>query len=157
MDQPVKWTWRTWDELSKSELYRLMKLRQEIFVIEQQVIYQQMDDLDQMCVHLLGESNGQCVAHSRVFPPGSRRVEGCLGGVCVDNGFRRQGLAQYMIFARIKFLDSNYPGEPIFSSVQQYRVPVYEKLGFVRQGEPYVYDNEQYVGEAIYHVDMLRP
>lgn len=151
----VEWKWCSWSELTKQQLYDVLKLRQEIFVIEQGCIYQQLDDFDQVALHLLVVSNGEIVGHGRAFPPGTKKSVSCLSGICVAGPFRGRGIGEELLKRRLEYLRTRFPMVDIFSSVQQYRVPVYEALGFRAETPPYIIEGEQYLGEPIYHVDML--
>ena len=152
----VVWRWKTWDDLSKEELYSLLRLRHQIFIIEQQCLYQHLDNFDQLAVHLIGCQGDTVVAHGRAFPPGTKSEFCSLSGICVAEQARGQGLGGELLKERIKYLETHFPGVKIVTSVQEYRVPVYQKLGFQTDSERYVIEGEAYLGDPIYHVDMSK-
>ena len=153
----IDWKWATWEDLTKDNLYELIRFRHEIFVIEQKCIYQHLDNLDQQAVHLMGYQNSVLVAHGRAFHPGTKKTEACLSGICVAASHRGSGLGRHLLLERIQYLESRFPEREIVTSVQEYRVPVYLDLGFQVNSERYQMENEWYLGDPIYHVDMFKP
>ena len=152
----VVWRWKNWDELSKEELYSLLRLRHQIFVVEQQCLYQHLDNFDQLAVHLIGFRGETVVAHGRAFSPGTKSSDCSLSGICVAKKMRGLGLGRYLLDERIRYLETNFPGAKIVSSVQEYRVPVYLRAGFQVDSDRYLMEGEEYLGKPIYHINMYK-
>jgi ElaA protein len=148
---PPRWRWKTFQELTPDELYRVLALRQEVFVVEQRSIYQDVDGYDRGAHHLLGEAAGPespaLVAYLRVLPPGLKYPEASLGRVLTAPGARRQGHGKALVEQGLAFLAAHHPGAPVRISAQLYLRRFYEGFGFRARGEPYDED-------GILHIDM---
>jgi ElaA protein len=90
----MEWTWRRWEELSVDELYRLMVLRQAVFVMEQNCVYQDADGYDARCEHLLGMHGGELAACARIVPPGVKGAEPAIGRVVTAQSVRLIGFGR---------------------------------------------------------------
>ena len=149
----LTWTWKTFAELSLGELYGLLALRQEVFVVEQRSIYQDVDGYDPGCHHLLGVETGaegaRLVAYLRVLPPGLKYPEASLGRVVLAPRARGQGQGQRLVRQGLDFLATHHPGVPIRIGAQDYLRRFYEDFGFRAVSD--VYDED-----GIPHVDMVR-
>lgn len=154
MKKDFEYSWKNWEQMSKDELYAILHLRQEVFVIEQKAIYQQVDYLDQIAQHILVTNESDIVAHARLFVPGTKSEESQISGICVRKSHRKRGIGQELIRLRLNFLKENYANIPIKTSVQQYRVAEYENIGFSQSGKPEIYQDEIYVDDPIYHVEL---
>ena len=141
--------WKSWADLTRDELYEALKLRQDIFVIEQACIYPELDDVDQHSTHLLvRDGQGALVACLRVVPPGARYEEPSIGRLVVRKDERGRGLARELMTAAIAKCHALYPSRPIRIQAQRYLEEFYASLGFEPIGQPY--------DEAgIMHVDMV--
>jgi ElaA protein len=136
----MKITTKTFDELSTQELYDIMALRSEIFVVEQDCAYQDLDYLDQQSLHVLGQQEGKIIAYTRVVPMGlSYDDYVAIGRVVVDRKHRGQNLGYDIMKASNELAIENYQ-QPIKISAQVYVVPFYEKLGYIVVGEEYLED-----------------
>jgi ElaA protein len=136
----MKITTKTFDELSTQELYDIMALRSEIFVVEQDCAYQDLDYLDQQSLHVLGQQEGKIIAYTRVVPMGlSYDDYVAIGRVVVDRKHRGQNLGYDIMNASNELAIENYQ-QPIKISAQVYVVPFYEKLGYIVVGEEYLED-----------------
>ena len=144
----VDWQWRTYDELSKDELYELLKLRQDVFILEQQCLFLDMDDKDQLSYHLLGRVNGKLVAYLRVIP---KTIDGVdtmeIGRVLTDASQRGAGTGRVMMQETMSYLQDNFSDKGVQLSAQQYLTKFYASFGFEAISEPYDDD-------GIMHVDM---
>ncbi|QRN95800.1 GNAT family N-acetyltransferase [Archangium violaceum] len=147
------WKWKTFPELTLDELYRLLALRQEVFVVEQRSIYQDADGYDRGSHHLLGTEEGpdgaQLVAYLRVLPPGLKYPEASLGRVVTAPSARRFGYGKVLVEKGLAFLEEHHPRTPIRIGAQNYLRRFYEGFGFRAVGD--VYDED-----GIPHVDMYR-
>lgn len=140
---------KTFGELEKEELYQVLQLRADIFVVEQQCAYQDLDGKDQKALHVLGKENGSVVAYTRVFGPGDYFDDASIGRVAVRRDFRGKGLGLLIMEASLNVVSHRYPGAAITLSAQQYLEKFYQDLGFRSIGETYLED-------GIPHIRMVR-
>ncbi len=150
-----RWLWRTFGKLNTWDLYDLMRLRQEVFVVEQNCVYLDADGYDQNARHLLGrDGEGQLVACLRLFAPGVKYrdfpSDACIGRVCTAASVRGTGLGRELMRRGVAEAERLWPGCGIRLSAQVYLLKFYESLGFVVTSEPYDED-------GIPHVEMVRP
>jgi len=127
-------------ELSVEELYQILKLRTEIFVVEQECIYQDMDGKDSLAVHLLGKEDEKTIAYTRIFGPGDYYDQPCIGRVVVDKKRRGEEKGKAIMEASIKYVKENYSNKKIILSAQKYLEKFYKDLGFFVEGEEYLED-----------------
>ena len=147
----VTFSTKPFDELTVHELYDLLRLRQAVFVVEQQCAYQDADGLDGVSLHLLGKHpSGQLAGCLRIVPPGARFAEPSIGRVVVDPSMRRHGIGTALMTRGIEIASDTYPTFGIRLSAQKYLEDFYGSFGFVRTGADYLED-------GIPHVDMFRP
>ncbi|MCP3097488.1 GNAT family N-acetyltransferase [Myxococcus sp. K15C18031901] len=148
------WRWKAFQELTLDELYAVLALRQEVFVVEQRSIYQDVDGLDPSALHLLGfgeeGSKPWLAAYLRILPPGVKYPGAAsLGRVVASPRARGRGLGRELTEKGIASLEERFPGVDIRISAQDYLRGFYESLGFVAEGD--VYDED-----GIPHVEMVR-
>jgi len=138
----IQWHWRDFNQLSNLELYQLLKLRQDVFVLEQTCLYADIDDEDTHHHHLLGTVDNKLAGYLRVIPKAfhdSGYV--AIGRVAVDKNYRGIGLARIMMLESIRYIQTNYPEQNIFVSAQLYLQKFYESLGFTPISEMYLEDD----------------
>lgn len=140
---------KTFYELSKQELYNLLKLRAEVFVVEQTCAYQDVDGNDAKALHVLGYKNNILIAYSRVFKPGDYFNEASIGRVLVVNNERRQKYGYDIMVASIAVIQVYFNETTIKISAQCYLKHFYNNLGFFEIGEVYLEDN-------ISHIAMIK-
>jgi ElaA protein len=146
----LNWYWRSFNELSKDELYEILWLRETVFVLEQKCAYQDLDYLDQYAWHISGRNdNGELAAYCRVVHPGKKYQEPAIGRVATAQRFRGQGLGLALMKYAIVQTEEIYVGQGIRISAQQYLERFYTGLGFKVCSNPYLEDD-------ILHVDMLK-
>jgi ElaA protein len=149
----LHWQWKTFEELTLEELYRLLALRQEVFVVEQKSIYQDADGYDAGSHHLLGVAEGQegtpLAAYLRVLPPGLKYPEASIGRVVTSPRARGQGLGKELVTRGIAFVEARFPKAPIRIGAQHYLLRFYADFGFRAEGD--VYDED-----GIPHIQMVR-
>ena len=145
----INWTIKPFAELSPFELYALLRLRSEVFVVEQQCIFLDMDDKDQVCHHLLGHIGEDLAVSVRIVPPGISYAEPSIGRVVSSPKFRRTGLGRILMQRAIEATEALYGRTPIKIGAQQYLERFYGEMGFVTCSEMYLEDD-------IPHVKMLR-
>lgn len=133
-------TVRSFKELSNAELYEIMRLRSEVFVVEQNCLYQDLDNKDQKAIHVLGKTNEKLVAYVRIFKPGDYFENVAIGRVVVPKGQRRFGYGKLIMQAALEVVENKFPKIPIELSAQTYLIKFYEELGFETKGEEYLED-----------------
>ena len=144
----TRWICKTFAELSPYELYAILQLRMEVFVVEQQCAYQDADNKDPLCHHLMGWINGKLVAYTRLVPPEISYAESSIGRVVSSPSIRRTGIGKILMTKSIEALKSLYPGIPIKIGAQLYLKEFYESFSFMQTSEPYLED-------GIPHIEML--
>lgn len=146
----VQWIWSSFDGFNVNQLYEVLKLRQEIFIVEQQVPYPDIDDKDRLCMHLMGQVDNEIVAYMRLVPLHLfERGYFSLGRVVVKQSMRGTGLGRALVARGLEYLDTMRNGHPIKISSQLYLKDFYASFGFSMQGEPYIED-------LIPHIAMIK-
>ena len=140
---------KNFNDLTTKELYALLQLRSEIFVVEQDCVYQDIDYKDQKASHILGYQNEKLVAYTRVFDAGIYFDQASIGRVLVRENARNHKYGYDIMNASIDAITLNYGEQPIKISAQTYLKTFYNNLGFVELGEEYLED-------GIPHIAMLR-
>ncbi len=140
---------KTFNELSNTELYDIMRLRSEVFVVEQNCIYQDLDDKDQKALHVFGKKDEKVVAYTRIFKPGDYFDNVSIGRVVVAKEERKYGYGKRIMEASIEEINKRFSSVIIELSAQTYLVKFYTDLGFVPFGEEYLED-------GIPHIRMKR-
>lgn len=146
----INWTFRSFQALPPGELYDILKLRSEVFVVEQQCIFLDMDDRDQGAHHLQGRLDGELIAAARVLPPGLAYEEPSIGRVVGSPRHRGKGFGIGLMENAIRETTRLYGQRPIKIGAQLYLKKFYENLGFQQCSETYLEDD-------IPHIKMLRP
>ncbi|MGF7139452.1 GNAT family N-acetyltransferase [Roseimarinus sediminis] len=131
---------KSFSELSNAEIYEILKLRSEIFVVEQQCIYNDLDDLDQEALHLYCSENGDIIAYVRLLKPGTRFPVASIGRVLTKMNHRRKGLSTLLMQKGIAFLQNEWSAATIKISAQKYLRKFYEDLGFKVVSKAYLED-----------------
>lgn len=145
---------KTFRELSVNELYDLLKLRAEIFVVEQDCVYNDLDNFDKEAVHVLYVENNEIIATARLLQPGTRFADFSIGRVVVKKEKRGKGLGKALMNAAIDYCVANWKAEKIKISAQQYLQRFYGELGFVVITEMYLEDDIPHVG-MVYKTNNL--
>ncbi len=140
---------KTFEELSKNELYEILQLRSEVFVVEQRCIYQDVDGKDQRALHAMGIKNGKLVAYTRIFRPGDYFENVSIGRVLVAKTERQYGYGKVIMQATLDEIGAKFPKGVVEISAQTYLLKFYTDLGFVVQGEEYLEDD-------IPHIRMVK-
>jgi ElaA protein len=146
----LEWRWYSWNELDAATLYELLRLRVDVFVVEQKCAYAELDGLDAACDHLLvREPGGPMLAYLRLLPPGLKDPRPTLGRLTVVREMRGQGLARALGQEGIRGCQVRHPEQDIHIAAQQHLEAFYESLGFVVDSKPFLDD-------GIWHVDMVK-
>lgn len=130
------WEIKEWSELSTKEVENIFSLRSEVFVVEQDCVYQDIDGKDQKARHLLGKKNNEIIAYSRIFKPGDYFKEASFGRAVVKKSERGKGIGDELVVNSVK----NIPEHKIKISAQSYLKEFYAKHGFKAKGEEYLED-----------------
>ncbi len=146
----MHWYCKAFDQLSLSELYAILQLRAEVFVLEQQCFYQDLDECDQEAYHLAAWKESILLGYVRLLPPGQKYATPSLGRVVNRSEARGGGLGKELLNKAIAESELRWPGQGIIISAQQYLERFYQDVGFSTQSRPYLED-------GIPHIEMLRP
>ena len=138
---------KTFAQLSNTELYAILKLRVDVFVVEQACPYLEVDGRDEDSLHVWLEEDGEILAYLRVLDRGVESEYVAIGRVIAAR--RRQGLGSEIMKAGIRVAQEHFHAEAIYLEGQVYAQGFYENLGFRQISEPYLEDN-------IPHIKMLR-
>lgn len=137
----LRFATKSFNQLSLNELYDIMKLRQEIFVVEQNCPYLDADGYDQKATHVLGISEGdKLAAYIRIFAPGDYYDEAAIGRVVVNADFRGKQRGVDIMQRGIDYCKKHFPNSPIKIGAQVYLDKFYRSLGFVPVSEMYLED-----------------
>lgn len=147
--EKIEWSLKKFNKLTALEIYEILKLRSEVFVVEQNCIFLDMDDKDQFAHHLQGRINGQLAAVVRILPPGLAYEEPSIGRVVSSPLFRRKGVGIELMKTAIQETIALYGNVAIKIGAQLYLKKFYESFGFSQCSETYLEDD-------IPHVKMIR-
>ncbi len=137
---------KTFQELTTKELYQLLQLRSEVFVVEQDCVYQDIDGKDEKALHILGFKNDTVVAYTRIFKPGFYFKEASIGRVVVAKNQRQFKYGYAIMEASIEAIKYTYNETTIKISAQTYLKRFYNNLGFQEVGEGYLEDGIPHIG-----------
>ncbi len=152
MRSNIQWEVKPFRQLSVDKLFEVLQLRVDVFVVEQQCAYRELDDHDRHVEtrHLSGHNeSGQLIAYARLLSPGLRFPEVNLGRFVVKADFRKQGVGHQLLQAALKEISGCWPRTTIKISAQDYLQAFYAQYGFLRVSEVYLED-------GIPHVEMLK-
>ena len=145
----VKWTTKHFKNLSIDEYFEILYLRSEVFIVEQDCPYQDVDEKDRKSFHLFGrDKNGKVIAVSRILPKGVSYEEISIGRVAVKKDARGEGVGDELMQEAIKFIEQEFGEQNIRISAQKYLMGYYQKHGFKSTDKYYLEDN-------IPHVEMI--
>ena len=137
-----------YQDLGQERLYEILKLRLEVFVVEQKCAYQDLDNKDEKALHLVGEENNKIIAYTRIFRKGDFFKNSSIGRVLVKKEYRNKDYGRIIMRRSIEKLKEDPTEEKIELSAQKYLLKFYSELGFEKKGEEYLEDN-------IPHVKMI--
>jgi ElaA protein len=144
----ISWVFKKFDDLSNIELYAILKLRNEVFVVEQNCVYQDADGKDTQCYHFCGWMNNNLIAYTRILPAGLSFEKVSIGRVVTAPKSRGNGLGKILMQKSIEHTLLTFNCKQIKIGAQQYLLQFYEALGFVPCSAAYLED-------GIPHVDMI--
>ena len=152
----LTWISCQFDEMTPLQIYSLLKLRQQIFIIEQECIFPEIDGLDPQCDHIIAFDGNDVLGAVRIVGPGidpdhvEQGDRPAIGRVVADEKLRGQGIGRQLMTRSIDHCSQRYPGKAIYLNAQLYLKNFYEGLGFVQFGDVYEED-------GIPHICMERP
>ena len=135
--------------LSTQELYDILQLRSEVFVVEQNCVYQDIDNKDQKALHVIGYKKDRVVAYTRIFKPGDYFDLASISRVVVAEDERENKYGYVIMEASIKVVKEEFQEATIKISAQCYLKKFYNNLGFKQVGEEYLED-------GIPHIAMIK-
>ncbi|AMP98276.1 GCN5 family acetyltransferase [Pedobacter cryoconitis] len=141
---------KPFDSLTVKELYAILKLRSEIFVVEQNCVFLDTDGKDLSCQHLMLYQNKELMAYARIVPAALSFTEPSIGRIVSSHAARGKGFGKELVSLAISNCLRLYGNKPIKIGAQLYLKSFYESFGFVMQGEEYLEDD-------ILHIEMIRP
>ena len=145
----IEWRYLTFDALSAAELYAVLQLRAEVFVVEQACIFQDIDGADAQAMHLVGTSQGVLVAYARCFAAGEKFAEASIGRIVTRSSVRGSGAGHALVEKAISCLFQRWGAQAIRIGAQAQLASFYRQHGFEKSGLAYVED-------GIPHIEMLR-
>lgn len=142
----IEWHCKFFNQLTVYELYKIIQLRNEVFVVEQQCIFQDADDKDFLSYHLFGmNAKEELCAYCRILPPGVAFEEASIGRVAVSPRYRKQGLGVQLMKLAIKHTQQLFPNTSIQIGAQLYLKRFYESLQFIAVGNVYLEDGIEHI------------
>lgn len=144
----LEWKLKSFDELSNGELYDMLAIRSEVFVVEQRCAYQDLDGKDQASMHLMACRGGGIVAYARLLPPGLSYETASIGRIITRSTERGTGLGKALLRQAMDAVGRLFGTGPVTISAQQHLKAFYSGFGFVQEGDPYLEDD-------IPHIKMI--
>lgn len=145
----MKFIVKEFNELTTEHLYSILQLRSEVFVVEQDCVYQDLDSKDHLALHVFGIKNKKIVAYCRIFKAGDYFSKPSIGRIVVKKEYRGFSYGYQLVKGSIDFIHDHFVEKSILISAQKYLTKFYNSLGFIQQGDEYLED-------GIPHIKMLR-
>lgn len=150
----IEWHWQRFEQLSSNELYAMLQIRQQVFAVEQDCVYQDLDGLDKTAWHLSGWNitflnPPELVAYLRVVFPSLKYNEPSIGRLLTMQTLRGTGLGKTLLKTALYNIQTEYPGQAVRISAQLYLQNFYTEFGFEKVSDPYEED-------GIPHIEMLK-
>jgi len=145
----IHWTYKYFKELNTNELYSILSLRNAVFVVEQNCVYDDTDEKDLNCWHLCGWHEKKLVAYARIIEAGISFSEASIGRVITHHSYRRKGLGIELMKFAIQKTQSEFNTNKIRIGAQSHLIKFYNQLGFF-------VDSEEYLEDGIPHVEMVK-
>jgi ElaA protein len=139
---------KEFEDLTTAQLYKIIKARIDIFVVEQNCPYEECDNKDYDSIHIFSEENNKIIAYLRIIPAGISYQEPSIGRVLVNKEYRRQGIAKKIMYLALEYINNNFETNYIRISAQKYLLNFYENIGFKKV-------SEEYLEDGIPHYEML--
>ena len=146
----IQWLHKKFEELTPYQLYAILKLRSEVFVVEQNCVFQDADDKDQSSYHLMGFNNNKLIAYTRLVPPGKIYEQVSIGRVVTSPSVRGSGAGKELMKQSIDAVYNLFGAQPIKLGAQLYLKQFYGLFGFEQMSDVYLED-------GIEHIYMIKP
>ncbi len=140
---------KTFKELTIEELYELLQLRNDVFIVEQECAYQDLDGKDFKAFHVLGRKENKLVAYARIFKPGDYHLEASIGRVVVKPAARGKGYGKIIMLEAMKAVMERFKTSRMSVSAQSYLKDFYNELQFKARGDEYLEDGIPHI--MMYH------
>ena len=147
--QTIHWKIKSFAELSVPELYEILKIRQEVFIVEQTCDYLDADGYDDKAIHLWAENNGEILAYCRLFNAGIKYEEASIGRVLTNANYRNLSLGKTLMKFALLTIQARFRAVDVRISAQDYLLKFYSEFGFQDTGKKYLEDD-------IPHTEMLK-
>jgi ElaA protein len=147
---PIEWILKKFDELTPHELYAILQLRNEVFVVEQHCVFQDADNKDQDSYHFMGWDKKQLIAYTRIVPPGVIYKQVSIGRVVISPGVRGSGIGKELMERSIETINQLFGKADIKIGAQLHLQQFYSSFGFQKASNVYLED-------GIEHIEMIRP
>lgn len=145
----IEWHIKEFHQLSLDELYGILNLRNEVFVVEQNCVYLDTDYKDQHSLHIFLKDGKEILAYSRVYTSDTNKGEISFGRILVKSSSRKRGLAKELLKRTLKCIEDTYGIKPVRIHAQCYLSKFYEEFGFVKS-------SEEFLEDGIPHVEMVK-
>lgn len=149
MEMKITWQLKEFQNLTPLEIYEILQLRSEVFVVEQNCVFLDADNKDQLSYHLQGRVDEKLIAYVRILPPGLVYDEPSIGRVVTSPSYRKQGAGIELMKKAIEEATNLFGIQPIMIGAQLYLKKFYENLGFIKCSDIYMEDDIQ-------HIKMIR-
>ena len=149
----ILWKCKPFRDLTVYELYAIMRLRNEVFVVEQNCVFQDADNKDQQCYHFCGWDNDTAVAYVRLVPAGISYKEPSIGRVVTAPAYRGNGAGRTLMEKAIDHCEMLFGRTNIRIGAQLYLKKFYESLGFVQASDVYLEDDIEHIEMIFEHVE----
>jgi len=137
----INWSFLRFDDLSSEDLYQILQLRAEIFIVEQNCVYQDVDGFDQLGVHVMGRlsvgKGTRLVCYARLLLPGAKYEGASIGRVVTKKSVRGGGFGKALMLKSLRYCKEHWPDKAITISAQQYLQKFYTGFGFETESESY--------------------
>ncbi|MBU8883691.1 GNAT family N-acetyltransferase [Kaistella sp. DKR-2] len=145
----IIWKIKSFPQLSTEELYSILKIRQEVFIVEQTCYYLDADGYDEKAVHIWAEKEGEVLAYCRIFNLGIKYPEASIGRVLTNPKFRKLKLGKFLMTVALDSIETRFASRSVRISAQDYLLKFYSEFGFLDTGLKYLEDD-------IPHTEMVR-
>ena len=152
----IHWTLSTFDDLNVRALYALLQLRGEVFVVEQNCVFQDLDGSDATAMHLQGNVGDELVAYARCFEPGVKYLEASIGRIVTRASQRGNGLGHALVERALVTVSELWGPQAVRIGAQARLLTFYESHGFCDAGVPYIEDGIDHL-EMLWHPRVTQP
>lgn len=149
MENSIHWHTKVFEELTTEELYDILQLRVNVFVVEQKCAYPELDGKDKKSLHVFATKKDKIVAAARIVPPGLSYPQMSIGRVVIDPQYRKYGLGKELMQYCLAKIEEEFEAQDIQIGAQVYLQKFYMSFGFENVSDSYLED-------GIPHIDMLR-